>query len=39
MEIQVKFHGPQNVSEALQQNSITAFSWTTEVDGDLFHNK
>lgn len=28
--------GPQNISGASQQNSLTAFSYTTEVDGDLF---
>ena len=35
-ESQVKFHSPQNISGASQQNNIAAFSLTTEVDGDLF---
>ena len=27
---------PRNISEALQQNSVTALSFTTEVMGNLF---
>ena len=38
MESLVKFHSPKNISGASQQNSIAAFSWRTEVDGDLFWN-
>lgn len=37
MESQVKFGSPQNISGASLQNSIAAFSLTTE-DGDLFLN-
>ena len=29
---------PQNISGALQQNSVAAFSLTTEVDGNFFWN-
>ena len=36
MESQVTFHSAQNISEALQQNSIAAFSETTEVAGNFF---
>ena len=31
------FHGPQAISGASQQNSIAAFSWTTEVDEDKMY--
>ena len=30
----VKFRGLQNISVASQQNSVTARSWTAEVDGE-----
>ena len=36
IESQAKFHGPQNISGALQQNTIAAFSYTTTANGDLF---
>lgn len=36
MESRSKFYSPQNISGALQQNSVGAFPWTTEVAGDLF---
>ena len=36
MESQGKFHSPQNIHGASQQNSVVAFS--AEVDGDLFKN-
>ena len=37
MESRVKFPSPQNnMSWASQQESVVAFSRTTEVDGDLF---
>ena len=36
MESRVKFWIPQNISGTSQQNSVAAFSLTTEVDGDLF---
>ena len=36
MESRLKFRGPQNISGALQQNSVAALSFTAEVDGDLF---
>lgn len=36
VESQVKFRIPQNISAALQQNSATAFSSTTEVKGGKF---
>ena len=29
MESQMKFHSPQNISEASQQNIVAAFSLTT----------
>ena len=37
MEKKVKFHSSQNISSALQQNSILVFSQTTEVAGDWHH--
>ena len=36
MESQVKFHSPQNISGASQQNSDGAFPSTADVAGDLF---
>ena len=36
METGIKFHCPQNILGALQQDSVAAFSETTKVDGDLF---
>ena len=36
MESQVKFRSPQNISGASQQNSVAAFSYKTEIDGDVF---
>lgn len=36
MESRVKFVSPQNISGALQQNSISTFSQTAEVAGDSF---
>ena len=36
MESQVRFYSPDNISGASQQSSDTAFSYTTEVDGDSF---
>ena len=41
MESRVNFRDPQNISGASQQNSVavvleSAFTETTEVDGDLF---
>ena len=38
MESQVKFCSPQNISGASQQNSVAAFSETTEVEWDLLEN-
>lgn len=37
-ESQEMFNSPGNISGASQLNSITAFSWTAAVDGDLFQN-
>ena len=34
MDSQVKFHIPQNISEASEQNGVATSSWTTEVAGD-----
>lgn len=34
----MKFHNPQNISGASQQNSVLVFSQTTEVVVDLFEN-
>ena len=36
METHWKFRNPRNISGASQRNSVAAFSYTTEVDGDLF---
>ena len=36
IESWVKFCNTQILSGALQQNYVATFSWTTEVDGDLF---
>ena len=38
MESQIKFQGQQNISGASQQNSVAAFSLTTEADGEFFQN-
>ena len=35
---QMRFHSPQNISVASQQNSIATLFYTTRVDGDLFKN-
>ena len=32
----VKFSSPQNISGASRQNRVSAFCWSTEIDGDLF---
>lgn len=34
----VKFHSPQKISAASQQNSVASINETTELDGDLFWN-
>ena len=36
MEDLLKFHNPQNTSGGSKQNSVAAFSWATEEEGDLF---
>ena len=38
MDSQGKFHSPQNISGALEENDVVASSWTAEVDGDLLQN-
>lgn len=38
MEIWVEFHHLHHFSGASWQNSVVAFSQTTEVDGDLYLN-
>ena len=34
MESWVKFSGLRNIYDVSQQNSVVAFPWTTEVDGE-----
>lgn len=38
MESRMKIHRSQTISGASQQNSVAAFSQTTEADGDLLKN-